>query len=91
MAPSQTMGAGQSSSERQATQRPSVASHLGRGARQSLSEAQGEVVVHWPAPAEVDVQLWPLGQPFLGAVPHPGWQRPPVPLQASPESTAPQL
>jgi hypothetical protein len=88
--PSQTIGAGQSSSTRQATQRPFVMSQRDSGAGQSLSEAHGAGVMHWPPPA-AGAQVWPLGQPLCGDAPHPGWQRPPVPVQTRPESTAPQL
>ena len=34
-------------------------------------------------------QVWPVGQPLRGAVPQPGTQKPPVPLQTRPESAAP--
>jgi hypothetical protein len=91
VAPSQSIGAGQSVSPRQPTQRPDVMSHLDTGCAQSLSEAQGVGAVHWSVFPAVVEQLWPAGQPLRGAGPHPGWQRPPAPLQTRPESTAPQL
>jgi len=90
VAPSQISGAGQSLSTRQPTQRPEPASQWASGATQSLSDAQAAVIVHWPA-APAALQVWPAGQPLRGAVPQPGWQRPPGPLQIRPESTAPQL
>jgi hypothetical protein len=91
LAPSQIIGAGQSVSPRQATHRAAAVSHFDSGAAQSLSEAQPAGAMHWSAPPALVVQLWPAGQPLRGAGPQPGWQRPPVPLQIRPESTAPQL
>ena len=88
--PSHTSGAGQSLSTRHPTQRPVAVSQRASGAPQSLSEAHGAGIVHWPAPPDA-AQVWPAGQPFLGAAPQPGWHKPPGPLQMSPESTAPQL
>ena len=35
-------------------------------------------------------QLWPIGQPLRGDGPQPGTQKPPTPLQISPESAGPQ-
>ena len=35
-------------------------------------------------------QLSPIGQPLRGDGPQPGTQKPPTPLQISPESAAPQ-
>jgi hypothetical protein len=55
--PSQIMGAGQSRSARQPTQRPDVMSHRESGALQSLSEAQGPGIVHWPAPLAGALQV----------------------------------
>jgi hypothetical protein len=91
VAPSQSIGAGQSVSPRQATHRAAAVSHFDSGAEQSLSDAQPVGAMHWSALPVTVEQLWPAGQPLRGACPHPGWQRPPVPLQTRPESTAPQV
>jgi hypothetical protein len=70
--PSQSIGAGQSVSPRQPTQRAAPVSHLGNGVLQSLSEAQPVGAMHWSALPALVVQLWPAGQPLRGAGPQPG-------------------
>ena len=54
--PSQISGAGQSLSTRQPTQRPLLMSQRESGGVQSLSDAQGFGIVHWP-PAAVVLQV----------------------------------
>jgi hypothetical protein len=61
------------------------------GEAQSLSDAQGLGIVHWPALSAAAEQVCPDGQPLRGAEPQPGWHRPPGPLQMRPESAGPQL
>jgi hypothetical protein len=70
--PSQSIGAGQSVSPRQPTQRAAPVSHLGNGVLQSLSEAQPVGAMHWSALPALVEQLWPAGQPLRGAGPQPG-------------------